>query len=198
MKLPALLFFCLSVLALPASGATVLFDLQGNGGSGLLRTNEFPTVPPTGGSGGEIAGGISYDDVLKVLTVNVGWGSGNGFTDLTGSVTGMHIHAPGGFSQAAGVLISLNVVNASNMTTSTNSTSGTSGFITGTTRALTGAEEANLLNGLFYINVHTSTNSGGEIRGNLVQVPEPGRFLLALGGIGVMILRRRRAIPAIA
>jgi D-alanine-D-alanine ligase-like ATP-grasp enzyme len=56
--------------------------------------------------------------------------------------------------------------------------SATAGGFSGTT-TLTATNEARLLAGTLYINVHTSTNGGGEIRGNLVAVPEPSRVLLA-------------------
>jgi hypothetical protein len=53
-------------------------------------------------------------------------------------------------------------------------------------------------NGMTYLNVHTVTNPGGEIRGQLtsVSVPEPSSFvLLGSGIIGfVLMLRRWRAL----
>ncbi len=51
--------------------------------------------------------------------------------------------------------------------------------------------ERDLLNNLTYINVHSNRNTGGEIRGQLIVVPEPGTIgLLALGAIGLLARRR--------
>ena len=43
------------------------------------------------GTGGELIGGISLDDATGILTINVGWGADNGFTNLTGITTNQHI-----------------------------------------------------------------------------------------------------------
>ena len=92
-----LLLAPLALLALSTSApaAVILFDLVGTAGPGLLGGNEAPTPIVGGGSGGEIGAGIFFDDVTRVLTINIGWGSGNGFTDLTSPATaGGHIHGP--------------------------------------------------------------------------------------------------------
>ena len=55
---------------------------------------------------------------------------------------------------------------------------------------------AGLLNNETYLNIHTSTNPGGEIRGiltgQLAPVPEPGTLSLLGLGIGGLIKARRR------
>ena len=46
--------------------------------------------------------------------------------------------------------------------------------------------------GQAYLNIHTTTRSGGEIRGFLAFVPEPSSFLLALFGAAGLFVRRRK------
>ncbi|MDP1533648.1 MAG: CHRD domain-containing protein [Rubrivivax sp.] len=56
-----------------------------------------------------------------------------------------------------------------------------------------------LQTGLAYVNVHTTADGAGAVRGQLVQVaavvPEPSTYLLLLAGLGVvgMVARRRAA-----
>ena len=181
----------LSAAKLP--GATILFDLRGTAGTGLLIGNENPAVI-TGGSGGEVGAGITYDNVSRILTLNLGWGASNGFTNLTGSTTGGHIHGPttsGGtaaFTQNASVLFSLDTLPGWN-------SSASAGGLTNGTVTLTAAQETELLAGRYYVNVHTTTNSGGEIRGYLTAVPEPDRAGLIGLGIILSALRRKRKTP---
>lgn len=159
------LFLGLSA-AVRSDAAIINIDLTGVAGNGLLTGNS----PVAGtGSGGEIGAGITFNDVTSVLTVNVGWGSANGFTDLSSSVTDQHIHGPtannygNGYTQTAGVSFPLTH-------TSTSASSGTiSNIVT-----LTAAQATNLYNGKFYLNIHTALNGGGEIRGFLVPVPQLG------------------------
>lgn len=166
-------------LMAPVSGAIIQFNLQGQAGAGLLPGNELHVVS-SGGTGGEIGGGIFFDDTTNLLTINVGWGSGNGFVDLSGVATAAHVHGPAGLAANAGVLVPL----------SPSDSSANNGII-GQTILIGGGDVADLLAGNTYINVHTSLNPSGEIRGNLVQVPEPSSWLLGMTGL-LMVLRRRR------
>jgi CHRD domain/PEP-CTERM motif len=51
---------------------------------------------------------------------------------------------------------------------------------------------AGLLNSETYLNIHTTTNPGGEIRGILTPVPEPGTLsLLGLGITGLITARKK-------
>jgi hypothetical protein len=177
-------------LSAAAPAATIPFDLQGQAGFGLLPGNETSPVAGTPGTGGETGAGISYDDVSNVLTINIGWGVLNGFTDLTGNATMGHIHGPtasGGtasFTQSAGIRY---VLDSQPGWTA----SATSGGFLGTV-TIAEADEPALLNGQMYINIHTFTNPGGEIRGNLVVVPEPSPVGLGLLAAGTLLLLRRR------
>ena len=190
MKLPALA--ALALLAAPAARAAIIqFDLIGRGGVGLLATNETGTINGTPGSGGEIGTGISFDDVLSVLTINVGWGSANGFQSLTGNATAGHIHGPttssgsASFNENAGVRYGLDGGAGWNP-------SASAGGVTATTVNISAGDVPALLAGRFYINIHTSTNPGGELRGNLVPIPEPAAASLALVAGALLTVRRRR------
>jgi hypothetical protein len=172
----------------------VQFDLYGNAGAGLLPGNSNPASSASTGSGGEIGGGIFLDDVTGLLSVNVGWGSGNGFTDLTGDATAAHIHGPtaagaAGLSQNVAVLFPFNNLggNALNL-------SGTAGSFIGTF-SLTAGQILDIEAGKYYVNVHTTRYPGGEIRGQIEMVPEPGSMVmgtLAAGGLAWLIRRRSR------
>lgn len=185
-------FAIFTTLALAAQAVIIQIDLQGKAGTGLLAGNENGTVLGTPGSGGEVGAGITFDDVTNDLTINVGWGSGNGFTDLTGNATAGHIHgfttsnSPASFLENAGVMIGLNSLGGWNP-------SATGGGFSGTVN-LSGAQETALLNGQLYLNFHTATNSGGEIRGQLMAVPEPASVaaVMAVAALGLVALRRRR------
>lgn len=176
------------------SAVVIPFDLQGKAGFGLLSGNENGTINGTPGSGGEIGAGISFDDVTRDLTINVGWGTGNGFTNLSGNATAGHIHgptpsvAPASFNENVGVLIGLDSLAGWN-------NSATAGGIFNVTVNLSTTQATQLMNGQLYINVHTATNGPGEIRGNLVPVPEPSTVALLAGFVvtGLAIMRRRRS-----
>ncbi|MBM3934234.1 MAG: CHRD domain-containing protein [SAR202 cluster bacterium] len=81
------------------------------------------------------------------FTIQVTW------QDLTGPKTAMHIHGPGTTLQNAGVLVDL------------------SGMSSGGTQtvSLSPTNQQRLKDGLLYVNIHTSANPGGEIRGQLMK-----------------------------
>ena len=77
------------------------------------------------------------------------------YSGLAAPATAAHIHGPADPTVSAGVIVPLATP------------SGTSGTISGTA-TLTPTEVAYLLSGLTYVNIHTTTNGGGEIRGQLI------------------------------
>ena len=177
--------FSLLLVATAASAATIAFTLEGNAGSGLRAGNEYP--PVTGGSGG-ILTVIEFDTTTNLLTIDIGWGSGNGFTDLTGPAVVGHIHgatanpAPTGFSENAPAIYDLHTLSGWNPS---HIDGGFDGVVT-----ILETDEAALIGNRMYINVHTLVNPNGEIRGHLVAVPEPTAG--ALVGLGLVLLAARR------
>ncbi len=161
MKFIKLLALLACAFVTSASAGVVQFNLLGRGGAGLLATNEPGAI--IGGTGGEIGAGITFDDVTRVLSINVGWGSANGFSNLSSAANNSHIHGPtagsgiAAFSQTAGVLINLPRL----------SNSASAGSIV-TNVTLTAGQAVELLAGRYYVNVHTVNNGGGEARGFLV------------------------------
>ena len=125
----------------------------------------------------------TYDDVTNVLT----W-SGS-FTGLNSNSTNAHFHGPAAVGAGpAGVLVAM--------------TGGTNVFPLGVTSGsfsgsatLTATVEGHLLSGLVYVNIHSETSPGGEIRGQVfaTALPEAGTLgLLAVGLAGLAHAGRRR------
>lgn len=112
----------------------------------MNSSQEVPTNTSTGT--GSTTG--TYNATTNSLQYNVAW---NG---LTGAATVGHFHGPAAAGTNASPIIFFNLVN-----------NGGAGTATGTI-VLTDAQEADLLAGKWYSNIHTATNTGGEIRGQVV------------------------------
>jgi hypothetical protein len=101
------------------------------------------------------------------------------FSGLTTNETAAHIHGPAPPGVNAGVLIPLPLGQISNLQLT-----------------LTPQQVGFLQAGQLYINVHTSRFPGGEIRGQLQVIPEPGTSVLLASGLlslaGAAIRRRRK------
>ena len=156
-----------ALFAFSAHAHQIAFDLAGKGGAGLLSANENGAINGTPGSGGEVGTGIVFNDQTRVLTINVAWGSGNGFTDLTGNARAGHIHGPTASSGAAAFNDNATIMIGLDNQPGWNASATNGGFSGSVT--LTAEQVEFLFAGRLYINVHTPTNTGGEIRGNLVQ-----------------------------
>jgi len=127
--------------AKPGQTAPMKFKADMNGPS---------EVPPVQSAGkGTVT--ATYDPATKVLT----W-EGN-FSGLSGPATAAHFHGPAevGKNAAPAVWISEKGQNLSSPFKGT--------------ATLTDAQAADLEKGLWYANVHTDANKGGEIRGQVVK-----------------------------
>jgi hypothetical protein len=125
----------------PSQAAPMKFKADMNGAS---------EVPPTTTSGKGVVT-ASYDPATKVLT----WEGS--FSGLSGPATAAHFHGPAeaGKNAAPAVWISEKGQNLASPFKGT--------------ATLTDAQADDLQKGLWYVNVHTDANKGGEIRGQVVK-----------------------------
>lgn len=198
--------FCLAaVLAVGVADAEVVpFNFQGNAGFGLLPGNEIGSPTPVSEGvmspaiGGETGLGLVYDTDTNVLDFSFD------FSGLTGGLadiaSGIHFHvitsgaAP--FDGTGGIAFNLNTGTDPNVMLATPLVavdgSATSGMVAGTA-TFNEAQEAALFAGNYYLNIHSGGFGAGELRANLVPVPEPGAAaaMAALAAIGFVRARRR-------
>lgn len=111
----------------------------------LNAANERPNTNSSTGTGSST---LIFNNDTKIFTVSTT------YSGLTGSASASHIHK-GDVTIAGPVIFGF-----SNVTVSP---------ITFTSIALDATQEADLKAGLWYVNIHTATNPGGEIRGQLIK-----------------------------
>lgn len=116
---------------------------------GVLQGSQ--EVPATAtGAGGVVI--LKYNQATNFLELY-----GN-YRNLSSTISGSHIHGPAAAGTNAPVIINLT------------NTGGTSGGLSGTA-TLTDAQEADLIAGLMYVNVHSQPPyAGGEIRAQVTRV----------------------------
>ena len=179
--------FCLAAVA-PASVIVYSASLSG--------ANENPPNASTA-TGSAL---FTVDDVAHLITMSIV------FSGLTSNDTAAHIHCcttvPGGTAGVATTIpafagFPLNVTSGSynNVTLDLTSASFYNPNFVNNNGGTTASAEAVLLAGMAagrtYFNIHTNNIPGGEIRGFLVAVPEPGTFVLAGLALAGVAMRRR-------
>jgi hypothetical protein len=179
-----LFLFVLAMALLPHLSVAQLVLFQANMSG--LQENPSNASPATGFAT------ASLDLSSNLFVFHDAW------SGLSAPSTASHIHAPGLPGINAPVIIPFTVAN---------------GFIAGTTSGtvdytgtLTGLQATQLINDMFYVNVHSTVFPGGEIRGQLmlqgpVPVPEPSTYAIAgsalmllLGARRFSLLRRSRNV----
>lgn len=183
-----------AALSLPAQALQIVYWATLDGAS------ESPPVASAGT--GTVQ--VTFDTDLMTMTVVAD------FDDLIGNTTASHIHCctpvagegtvgvatyPATFPgfpvgvQSGGYVQTIDMALAASYTAAFVTASG--GTVDGAFAALL----AGLSDGRGYFNIHTSFAPGGEIRGFLYRVPEPGTLvLMGLGllAIGLVNAKRRR------
>ncbi|MGI8602404.1 MAG: CHRD domain-containing protein [Verrucomicrobiales bacterium] len=158
------IFSILGLLAFAAVGqaATLIFTAT------LTGAAERPTPNVSTATGSAT---LTIDDVTRAFSLT------GVYTGLTSATNGSHIH---GAANTEGVAPPIHALANTGGTTGTLSGSGT----------YTVPQLADLQNSLNYVNVHTGQFPDGEIRGQLLRIPEPGVF--GLGLLGTLLIFRRR------
>lgn len=116
------------------------------------KLNGANEVPPNASKGIGVLSG-SYNSANRQISYRVVW------TLLTGGAQAAHFHGPALPGQNAGVQVGLIGFPA-----------GGDGVVSGKA-TLTAAQEADLLAGKWYVNIHTVKYPGGEIRGQVAVWP---------------------------
>ena len=182
------------------------FDFVGNGGVGLLPGNEVgantATAATSNAFGSETANSLLFDTATNTLSFDFA------FQDLTEGLefqagSGIHFHLPSvsgdPFNQTGPIVFNLNSFSDPAVTnTNTQIMDGTpSGSVTGTVSFANNLDLVDdLLAGEFYLNIHSESFGGGELRGSVTPsaIPEPGSITaVALAFAGLFARRRRTA-----
>lgn len=158
-------FILAAALALPA---TALAQVYAYVALPLTATQET-SVPASSGYGSVTA---LYDAATKTLLYCATWKLNAGAT-----ATAAHFHGAAALGANAGVAIGL-------PTQPTGNSGMSSGVVT-----LTAAQEADLLAGKWYFNIHSSLAGGGELRAQLIE--NSGSLPLALYSNGTL------SVPAV-
>ena len=142
---------------------------------------------PGGGGTGSGSGTLTLNTTLDTLTFN-----NITFSGLSAVSLASHIHGPAAQGVNASVLYNLGLGGFVTLGSTSGSFNGTLQLVTlGTLTVPT--QISQLESGLWYMNIHDNPFPAGEIRGQILPVPEPSALpLLGIGICGLWLLLRRR------
>jgi hypothetical protein len=160
-------------------------------------------APEAVGATGTGSGTVVFDDVANTMQIDLS------FSGLSGVTTVSHIHAPTlvastgtagvatGVPTFAGFPVGVSAGAYSNTFNMTLLENFNPAFIAANGGTPAGAFSALLTasaEGKAYLNIHSSTFGGGEIRSFLTAVPEPsGAMLIGIASLSIVLRRRRQA-----
>lgn len=118
------------------------------------------------------SGTLTYDDASNNLAWDIT------YSGLLAPETISHFHGPAapGVSAAPQITLPLGSPKVGNAT-------------------LSETQEGQLLGGLWYVNIHSTVYPDGEIRGQVVAIPEPEVYAMLATGLGLVGLAVRRRKP---
>ncbi len=128
-------------------GPNQTFNIRGNANGAQEAPNRVTTTAT-----GTITG--TYNKETNVLNYTIN------YTGLSSAPNNMHFHGPADPGVAAGVQVGISGY-----------TAAATGMVSGQAN-LSEAQEKDLLEGMWYYNIHTPANGAGEIRGQVFVVPQ--------------------------
>ena len=178
-----------AALAAPAIAHEVIYEAP------LLGASEFPVAASPGTGTARVT--VDLDTLMMRVEAS--------FSGLLGNVTASHIHCcvlPGANAGVAtqtptfsGFPLGVTAGSYNQLFDMSLSASYNAAFITASGGTVGSAFNALILGldaGKAYLNIHTTSFPGGEIRGLLAPVPEPTTYALLLGGLAVVGWAARR------
>jgi CHRD domain/PEP-CTERM motif len=181
---------CLGAAFVASAATTTYFTPLG-------LTPEQEPPPPVRISPATGLGTASYDTVTRILSVSLEW------ENLTAPPGAAHIHCCSGPGANSDVAIDFVPAGFPSVVTGTfndsfdltDAASYGGGFLDsfgGDVDAARAAFLTGINSNRAYFNIHTPTYGGGEIRGDIQLIPEPGSVVLLGLGLAAGVLYRRR------